>query len=188
MINFPSFLLVSTNMLPRMLGDCCTCLCARIRASRRHGSHRMTASAMIDRCKKLHQAENLSSCSYSAFYTSTHSTSHNQPKGDTLPPGRCSRRPVETLLWCKPRQSKRPLSIHFVQSRNCDNLLSSLFIIMPPCCPELKETFSVWRLQRPLLRSWPPWSVGACLLANLPSKSTLTTIQQHLSSCCDQNG
>jgi hypothetical protein len=32
------------------------------------------------------------------------------------------------LLWCKPRQSKRPLSIHFVQSRNCDNLLSSLFI------------------------------------------------------------
>jgi hypothetical protein len=32
------------------------------------------------------------------------------------------------LLWCKPRQSKRPSSIHFVQSRNCDNLLSSLFI------------------------------------------------------------
>jgi len=41
------------------------------------------------------------------------------PKGDTLPPGRCSRRPVATLLWCKPRQSKTPSSIHFVQSRNC---------------------------------------------------------------------
>ena len=50
------------------------------------------------------------------------------PKGDTLPTGRCSRRLVATLLWCKPRQSKRPPSIHFVQSRNCDNLLSSLFI------------------------------------------------------------
>ena len=50
------------------------------------------------------------------------------PKGDTLPPGRCSRRPVATLLWCKPRQSKRPSSIHFVQSRNCDILLSSLLI------------------------------------------------------------
>jgi hypothetical protein len=50
------------------------------------------------------------------------------PKGDTLPLGRCSRRPVATLLWCKSRQSKRPSSIQFVQSRNCDNLLSSLFI------------------------------------------------------------
>jgi hypothetical protein len=36
--------------------------------------------------------------------------------------------PVATLLWCKPWQSKRCTSIHFVQSRNCDNLLSSLFI------------------------------------------------------------
>ena len=50
------------------------------------------------------------------------------PKGGTLPPGRCFRRPVATLLRCKPRQSKRLLSIHFVQSRNCDNLLSSLLI------------------------------------------------------------
>ena len=50
------------------------------------------------------------------------------PKGDTLPPRRCSRRPVATLLWCTPWQSKRPSSIHFVQSRYCDNLLSSLFI------------------------------------------------------------
>jgi hypothetical protein len=51
------------------------------------------------------------------------------PKGDTLPPGRCSRRPLATLLWCKPRQSKRPSSIHFGQSRNCDNLLSSFILI-----------------------------------------------------------
>jgi hypothetical protein len=50
------------------------------------------------------------------------------PKWGTLPPGRCFRRPVATLLWCKPWQSKRLSSIHFVQSRNCDNLLSSLFI------------------------------------------------------------
>jgi hypothetical protein len=52
------------------------------------------------------------------------------PKGDTLPSGSGSRCPVATLLWCKPWQSKRLLSIHFVQSRNCDNLLSSLFILL----------------------------------------------------------
>jgi hypothetical protein len=45
--------------------------------------------------------------------------------------------PVVTLLWCKPWQSKRHTSIHFVQSRNCANLLSSLFICLfthQPCC------------------------------------------------------
>jgi hypothetical protein len=42
--------------------------------------------------------------------------------------------PVATLLWCKPRQSKRCTSIHFVQSRNCDNLLSSLFIYLDYRC------------------------------------------------------
>ena len=33
----------------------------------------MTAAVMIDRCEKSHRAENLSSCSYSAFcaYTAT---------------------------------------------------------------------------------------------------------------------
>jgi hypothetical protein len=34
------------------------------------------------------------------------------------------------LLWCITRQSKRPSSIPFVQSRNCDNLLSSLFMLI----------------------------------------------------------
>ena len=41
---------------------------------------------------------------------------------------RRGRREASSLLWCKSRQSKRPLSIHFVQSRNCDNLLGSLFM------------------------------------------------------------
>ena len=50
------------------------------------------------------------------------------PKGDTLLSGSGSRRPGVTLLCCKPRQSKSHLSNHFVQSRNCDNLLSSLYI------------------------------------------------------------
>ncbi len=54
-----------------------------------------------------------------------------------------SRRPVATLLWCKPRQSKRCMSIHFVQSRNCDNLLSSLFIY-----------FNSW--ERSVERDWVP--------------------------------
>jgi hypothetical protein len=50
------------------------------------------------------------------------------PKGDMLLSARCPHCPIATLLWCKPWQSKRLLSIHFVQSGNCDNLLSSLFI------------------------------------------------------------
>jgi hypothetical protein len=41
-----------------------------------NGSRRTTAAAMIDRCKKLHQAENLSSCSYSPFCISTTNTHH----------------------------------------------------------------------------------------------------------------
>jgi hypothetical protein len=32
-----------------------------------HGGCRRMAAAMINRCKKLHRAENLSSCSCSAF-------------------------------------------------------------------------------------------------------------------------
>jgi hypothetical protein len=37
----------------------------------------MTAAAMIDRCEKSHQAENLSSCSYSAFCAYTAATHHS---------------------------------------------------------------------------------------------------------------
>jgi len=40
------------------------------------GGRRMTAATMIDRCKKSHQAENLSSCSYSAFCAYTANTHH----------------------------------------------------------------------------------------------------------------
>jgi hypothetical protein len=43
-----------------------------------------------------------------------------------------------------------------------------------------EATDLAWRLPRRWLGSQPPWSGGACLLANLPSKSTLTTTQQRL--------
>ena len=43
-----------------------------------------------------------------------------------------------------------------------------------------------WRLPRGQLGSRPPWLVGACLLANLPSKNMLTTTQQRLSTRRDQ--
>ena len=51
-----------------------------------------------------------------------------------------------------------------------------------------EATDSVWRLPRRRLRSRPSWLMGVCLLANLPSKNTLTTTQQHLSMCHDLNG
>ncbi len=41
-----------------------------------HGGRRMTAAAMINQCKKLHRAENLSFCSFSAFCTYTTATHH----------------------------------------------------------------------------------------------------------------
>ena len=41
-----------------------------------HGGSRMTAATMIDQCKKLHRAENLFSCSYSAFCASAAATHH----------------------------------------------------------------------------------------------------------------
>ena len=40
------------------------------------GGRRMTAATMIYRCKKLHRAENISSCSYSTFCTYTATTNH----------------------------------------------------------------------------------------------------------------
>jgi hypothetical protein len=45
-----------------------------------------------------------------------------------------------------------------------------------------EATDLVWRLPRRWLRSRPSWLVGACLLANLPSKNTLTTTQLRLSA------
>ena len=51
-----------------------------------------------------------------------------------------------------------------------------------------ESTDSAWRLLRRRLGSRPPWLVGACLLANLPSKNTLTTTQQCLLTCRDLNG
>ena len=51
-----------------------------------------------------------------------------------------------------------------------------------------EATHSAWRLPRRWLGSRPPWLVGACLLANLPSKNMLTTTQLHLSMRRDQNG
>jgi hypothetical protein len=51
-----------------------------------------------------------------------------------------------------------------------------------------EATDLAWRLSRRRLRSRPSWLVGACLLANLPSKNTLTTTQLRLSTRRDQNG
>ena len=51
-----------------------------------------------------------------------------------------------------------------------------------------EATDLVWGLPRQRLGSRPPWLVGVCLLANLPSKNTLTTTQQRLSTRRDQNG
>jgi len=53
MITFSSF--NNTNLLPQKPGV------------GPHGGRRMTAAVMIDRCEKSHRADNLSSCSYSAF-------------------------------------------------------------------------------------------------------------------------
>jgi hypothetical protein len=51
-----------------------------------------------------------------------------------------------------------------------------------------EATNLAWRLPRRWLRSWPSWLVGACLLATLPSKNTLTTTQLRLLTRRDQNG
>ncbi len=45
-----------------------------------------------------------------------------------------------------------------------------------------------WRLPRRQLQCRPPWLEGGCSLANLPSKNTLTTTQQRLSTRRDLNG
>jgi hypothetical protein len=83
---------------------------------------RMTAAAMIDRCEKSHRAENLSSCSYSAF-----------------------------CLY--------PPDMHHAA-------------MMYQIGRRKEATNSAWRLLKRQLGSRPPWSVGECLLANLPSKNT----------------
>ncbi len=103
-----------------------------------HGGRRTTAASVIDRCKKSHRAENLSSCSYSAFCTFTAATHH------------------AAMMY---RISRRE-----------------------------EATDLAWRLPRRRLRCWPPWLEGGCLLANLPSKNTLTTTQQGLSTRRDLNG
>jgi hypothetical protein len=78
----------------------------------------MTAAAMIYRCKKFHQTENLSSCSCSAFCISTTATHH-------------------------------------------DAMMSRIG-------GRKEATDSAWRLLRRWFGTWPPWSVGMCLIANFP--------------------
>jgi hypothetical protein len=85
----------------------------------------MTAAIMIDQCKKLHPAKNLSNCSYSAFCAYTAGTHH-------------------------------AAMISRIGGRK-------------------EATKSTWRLPRRRLGSWLPWSEGACALANLPSKTQVTT-------------
>ena len=103
-----------------------------------HGGRRTTSTAMIDQREKSHRADNLSSCSYSAF--------------------------------CAYAATAAAAAMMFrIGGRK-------------------EATDLAWRLPRRRLGSRPPWLVGACLLANLPSKNTLTTTQQRLSTRRDQNG
>ncbi len=51
-----------------------------------------------------------------------------------------------------------------------------------------EATNLAWRLPQRRLGSRPPWLVGACLLANLPSKNTHHSNPQRLLTCRDQNG
>jgi hypothetical protein len=81
---------------------------------------------MINRRKKLHQAENLVSWPYSSEFAVTTATHHT------------------TMMYQ-------------IGGRN-------------------EATDLAWRLPQQRLGIWPSWSVGACSLANLPSKNTL---QQH---------
>ena len=115
-------------------------LCAQKPGVGCHGRSRMTATAMIDWCEKLHHAENLSSFSHSAFRTSTAATHH-----------------ISMMYQISGHQ---------------------------------EVTNSVWRLPQQWLRSQPPWLVGACSLANLPSKNThtITTTQLHLPTRRNRNG
>ena len=54
---------------------------------------------------------------------------------------------------------------------------------------ECKEASDLaWKLPRELLKSRPPWSVGVCLLSNLPCKNMLPTTQQRLSMRRDLTG
>jgi hypothetical protein len=89
--------------------------------------------------KKSHRAENLSSCSYSAFCAYTTDTHH-----------------VAMMSRIGGRE---------------------------------EATNSAWRLSRRGLGSRPPWSEGACSLANLPSKTHVTSHNnpQRLSTRCDVN-
>jgi hypothetical protein len=103
-----------------------------------HGSRRTTSTAMIDRRKQLHRAENLVSWPYSSEFAATTTTHH------TAVTYQMGGHKESTDLAC--------------------------------------------RLPRRRLRSWPSWLVGACLLANLPSKNTLTTTQNRLLTSRDQNG
>jgi len=97
---------------------CCWLLYAYAPGVGPRGGRRMTADTMIDRFEKLHRAENLCSCSYSAFCT-------------------------------------------YIANRHHAFMMSWIGRCEEP-------TDSVWRLLRWRLGSQPPWSEGACLLANLP--------------------
>ncbi len=103
-----------------------------------HGGRRTTSTAMIDRRKKSHRAENLVSWTYSSVFATTTATH-------------------QTAMMCQIGRRK-------------------------------EATDLAWRLPQRRLGSWPPWLVGACSLANLPSKNTLATLQLRLLTRRNQNG
>ncbi len=107
------------------------------------------------------------------------------PKGDTLPPKRFSRRPAATLLWCKTGQSKRPSSIHFVQSRNCDNLLSSLFslfilfILMVPSANITRDTMD-YLISYEQINQGSKWKLNTIQRVSVNTHKTMNyTIKSH---------
>ena len=60
--------------------------------------------------------------------------------------------------------------------------------LMYPVGGREDTTDSSWRLPQRRPRSRPSWLVGACSLANLPSKNMLTSTQLRLLTRRDQNG
>jgi hypothetical protein len=103
-----------------------------------HGGCRTTSTAMTDRRKKSHRAENLISWPYSSEFAATTATHH-------------------TAMMYRIGGHKEATNL-------------------------------AWRLPQQRLRGRPSWLVGACLLANSPSKNTRHNNPQCLSMRRDQNG
>ena len=100
----------------------------------------------------------------------------------------CTTTAAAMFDWCKKLHRAGNLSF-CSYSTFCAYTALRYYATMMNWIGRCKEaTDSAWRVPRQQLRSQPPWSGGACLLANLPSKNTLTTPQQRLLTRRDLNG